>query len=503
MNQDALTILQQQLASARMQLKHSAIRTACVRSIEPALWIACAAAVCFLVLRMSGGINLSGGVFLTIAVGCSLLLGAVLSALLYVLPACLALPDLEAAAQRLDLATTNDNRIATAIDFSKKTTATSLELAAIADGIRSVEILKTHLPSLENALLPWRRLWTPLLVLSLISTSTWLLFGATDLISGPPIIGEEPTKAQLAPIQMTDTLEHESALDTTQASRPTASRRDRATGHGDTPTTHDQRTTQRPSDGLAESGNTLASAMGANAGSGSSVTAGSPTTRRRQPTQHPKSARPGRRPQQQADVAAKQQPTPSAGGSAGTTTSASRSAMNDAATLHASEPSDDEASPNEDEEDEEERASKQRGGVQPIAKDRNAAPSRDLGLGSSLKGKPGTGRGGPTPAKKSRGTASLVLGVPVPDHVRGQLRSGKDKIVRGRTTPLDDPGRTTGVTPVAPRNSDESFVRRFELPPDVYHTLSTFFVTWHASDGRINMSPSGSDPHVVTEIDHE
>ena len=38
------------------------------------------------------------------------------------------------------------------------------------------------------------------------------------------------------------------------------------------------------------------------------------------------------------------------------------------------------------------------------------------------------GRGGPSQAKKSRGTASLILGVPIPDHIKGQPNPGKTKI---------------------------------------------------------------------------
>jgi hypothetical protein len=81
----------------------------------------------------------------------------------------------------------------------------------------------------------------------------------------------------------------------------------------------------------------------------------------------------------------------------------------------------------------------QLGGIQPMLKDRNEAPSNDLGI-SGEEGPPGTGRGGPTPPKKSRGTASLVLGVPIPDFVRGRVGPGTTKITHERVEPSVMPG---------------------------------------------------------------
>lgn len=85
-------------------------------------------------------------------------------------------------------------------------------------------------------------------------------------------------------------------------------------------------------------------------------------------------------------------------------------------------------------EDEDVQDQQQRGGTQPAARDRNAAPSRQLGI-SGPKGPPGTGRGGPTPVKKSRGTAAMLLGVPTPELVDGQSRPGPVQRSFRRVTP--------------------------------------------------------------------
>lgn len=65
----------------------------------------------------------------------------------------------------------------------------------------------------------------------------------------------------------------------------------------------------------------------------------------------------------------------------------------------------------------------QRLGVQPLLRDRNAAPSRQLGI-SGPKGPPGAGRGGPTPVKRSRGTAAMLVGVPLPELVQSPGQPG-------------------------------------------------------------------------------
>jgi hypothetical protein len=102
----------------------------------------------------------------------------------------------------------------------------------------------------------------------------------------------------------------------------------------------------------------------------------------------------------------------------------------------------------DDEADEEKRESRQRGGMQPTMRDRRPPPSRDLGL-SQPGDDPGKGRGGPTPPKKSRGTASMILGLPVPDTVKGLPNPGTSRVEQERAAPRtapENPG--TGPAPV-------------------------------------------------------
>ena len=88
----------------------------------------------------------------------------------------------------------------------------------------------------------------------------------------------------------------------------------------------------------------------------------------------------------------------------------------------------------ESEDDEEEQES--RGGVQPHMRDRRPPVSRDLQIGFGNRSNPdANGRGGPSQQKKSRGVASLVLGVPIPDRIKGQPGPGPTKVTQERVEP--------------------------------------------------------------------
>jgi hypothetical protein len=103
-------------------------------------------------------------------------------------------------------------------------------------------------------------------------------------------------------------------------------------------------------------------------------------------------------------------------------------------------PDEQEIEEDEDTEDEEEEQ-ENRGGMQPNLRDRRPPVSRDLRIGFGNQPNPdANGRGGPSEAKKSRGTASLVLGVPIPDRIKGQPNPGPTRITQERIEPsAEDP----------------------------------------------------------------
>lgn len=149
----------------------------------------------------------------------------------------------------------------------------------------------------------------------------------------------------------------------------------------------------------------------------------------------------------------------------------------------------------EDIEDENE-ANRQRGGVQPTLKDRNEAPSRELGI-SGDQGPPGTGRGGPTPPKKSRGTASLVLGVPVPDFVKGRLGPGTTKVTHERVRPAPVDGRPAIGAPASPRSGPEAPAHRRDVPAPVARLVRDYLITLHSADA-VARTPAGAPASQAT-----
>lgn len=107
-----------------------------------------------------------------------------------------------------------------------------------------------------------------------------------------------------------------------------------------------------------------------------------------------------------------------------------------ASTSQSATPDDEDVEDEEDVSDEEEEQ-ESRGGVQPNMRDRRTPVNRDLqiGFGNNRPNPDANGRGGPSGQKKSRGVASLVLGVPIPDRVNGQPNKGRIRITQQRITP--------------------------------------------------------------------
>ncbi|PIE25697.1 MAG: hypothetical protein CSA62_00235 [Planctomycetota bacterium] len=98
---------------------------------------------------------------------------------------------------------------------------------------------------------------------------------------------------------------------------------------------------------------------------------------------------------------------------------------NKRAGVDSGEEREDDAETEDEEIEDEQEESEQRGGVMPRMRDRRPPAGRDLAISGD--GPPDDGRGGPSPPKKARGTASLVLGVRLPDHVRGLPNPGTAK----------------------------------------------------------------------------
>jgi hypothetical protein len=151
---------------------------------------------------------------------------------------------------------------------------------------------------------------------------------------------------------------------------------------------------------------------------------------------------------------------------------------------------------NDEEVDDEFDDSDSRGGVQPHLRDRRPPVNRDLGIGfGNAKNPDANGRGGPSEQKKSRGVASLVLGVPIPDHVKGMPNPGKTKITQERVEPQAETAKSTTASSRTPRQSPLGFLPRPQLTPWMRDLVRSYFRSIRtkpakAVDGSKDPTPS-------------
>ena len=131
----------------------------------------------------------------------------------------------------------------------------------------------------------------------------------------------------------------------------------------------------------------------------------------------------------------------------------------------------------EDDVDDDESESEARGGLQPNLRDRRPPVNRDLSIGFGNRANPdANGRGGPSQRKKSRGVASLVLGVPVPDHVKGQPNAGRVKITQERIQPKSEKAEPANAEDRGERQTPYEPVPQRQLTPDLKRVVRDYFL---------------------------
>lgn len=131
----------------------------------------------------------------------------------------------------------------------------------------------------------------------------------------------------------------------------------------------------------------------------------------------------------------------------------------------------------DEEVEDEEVDSEARGGVQPNLRSRKPPVSRDLTIGFGNNPSPdANGRGGPSQPKKSRGTASLVLGVPIPDRIKGQPNPGKTKVTQERVEPRRERAPAATAEARTPRASPTGPLARPALEPWMQEMLRAWFL---------------------------
>ncbi len=99
-----------------------------------------------------------------------------------------------------------------------------------------------------------------------------------------------------------------------------------------------------------------------------------------------------------------------------------------------------------------------RGGIQPLLSDGAKPAGRELSEKEGHGDDPGDGRGGDTGAKKSRGAASALPAVPLPDVVSGRLGAGADQ-TSAVSTSSGTAERRPGSSPVSAVREPRGFRR--------------------------------------------
>ncbi len=152
-------------------------------------------------------------------------------------------------------------------------------------------------------------------------------------------------------------------------------------------------------------------------------------------------------------------------------------ATTDWATRDATQQPDDTQLENDDDIQDEDEEQESRGGIQPNLRDRKPPVNRDLRIGFGNRKNPdANGRGGPSEQKKSRGVASLVLGVPIPDRIKGQPNPGKTKITQERIEPKAEDAEPVDAETRAPRSSPIGPLPPREVPPWLRQMVKKYFL---------------------------
>ena len=135
----------------------------------------------------------------------------------------------------------------------------------------------------------------------------------------------------------------------------------------------------------------------------------------------------------------------------------------------------------EDEEDEEQKgASTQR----PMLNNRKAAVDRSLspsGIGDQ-ENPEANGRGGPGGLKKTRGVAAMLLGVPMPDHLRGKSNPGRIKVQRERADPEPKTAEADNAANRGSRGKPIGYLPHPALAAWMLDTIRDYFLAERRTD---------------------
>ena len=399
------------------------------------------------------------------------------------------------AAERLDFSQATHNRIATAIELLRKGDDSPFAKAAISEGSDYLERLQGKKPHVEVGSSSWQHTaYRGVAGVAMLLAGFFLVpkSGTREIPGGAeanaavrttspsdsPVPEDEPEArdsdlteprpSELAAMKPEKTGEKE------QGKRPEPASESRSEGAAGRHASSESRSSQ-----TASNSRSSASGGGAKSEPGDA-----------EPGSPPKKPRDGKpqvagkpKPQEES----KQGGSINARGSSGA--GSMQTAQNEWSSKVKAKSDDNDATPQENEPDEEMDPDKQRSGVQPALKNRSSRVSRQLSLfmGNEPGNQQNRGRGGPSGQKKSRGTATMIMGVPVPGFIRGRMLSGPTKSTQEEVEPTPRAGEYAEATELPQSRPGEDPQERFRAPVSSAASARDYLIQYHTEhDNRRN-----------------
>ncbi len=376
-----------------------------------------------------------------------------------------------------------DDQLQSAYSLSRVAAPSSFVVAAIEDAEPHVEraAATTVSPSASSSPLSARALWAPLLAAAMLLIAVLVGGGTWDVGDDA---GQDVADAPAPSAGPLDAPEEGGgdAEDSAERAARRASRLSAVETEAEESDAHALPDEARSSKGTGGAGESAA----ASDAQGASQARGMPSGQAESST--PPERRAARRPPKKKRDRDDEPPPPpkedkegdsgATAGSGASTGSNRNPAVSDWSSKdHVPETEDDPLEDDEDVDDEDDEQDN-RGGAQPMLRDRKPPVNRDLTIGFGNRPSPdANGRGGPSQMKKSRGVASLILGVPIPDHVKGQQSPGRTKVTQERVEPREDDAPRVTAEQRTPRAGPAGAVVHPELGWTLRDLVRTYFLT--------------------------
>lgn len=394
------------------------------------------------------------------------------------------------AAERLDLSQSTHNRIATAIALLRDGDDSRFAKAAIHDGFEYLEKLQAEEPHVEAATSSWRRKGAFLAASLVMVVIGQLLEG-----DARPTVAGDPATPGAVPVagvdQQPEIITPDSKIE--PKARVTDNRKPQPTGEvaareddpgdsdkGKRPEPGAESQSEGPSgqhaSGKARSSQSSSNSASAASGAGVKAEPGSTEPGKRKKPRVAKKQLAG---QPKVDQKNEKGGSINARGSSGG--GSMRTAQNEWSSKIKAKSSESDDFEQEEEPDEEMDPDKQRMGAQPALKNRTSRVSRELSLamGSGLSKDMMKGRGGPSAQKKSRGTATMIMGVPVPGFVKGRLLPGPTKSTQEEVEPTVREGEYAAASTLKEARPEETLQERFRPLAAIGTRARDYLIKYH------------------------